>query len=91
MKIALGNDRSFENLQCLGFYYFGAGNYKKSLVYLKEAFILNQNHYHLNRGIFVALVKENQIKEGYNFLERIYEGFKNVFWINYMLGLSSIS
>jgi hypothetical protein len=52
---------------------------------------LNQNHYHLNRGIFVALAKENQIKEGYNFLERIYEGFKNVFWINYMLGLSSIS
>lgn len=31
------------------------------------------------------------MKEAYSFLERIYEGFPNVFWVNYFLGINAIN
>ena len=61
------------------------------MTFLKEAFILNQSHYHLNRLIVICLIKEGNTKDAYNFIERIYEGFSSVFWVNYMLAMNSIS
>ena len=51
---------------------------------------MNQAHYHVNRVICICMIKLDQIKEAYSFLERIYEGFSNVFWVNYMLGMYAI-
>ena len=64
----MGTDRSFENLQCMGFFYFKQGNYERALNFLKEAFVMNQGHYHLNRVIFIALIKTGAIKEANGFL-----------------------
>jgi hypothetical protein len=35
LKIALGTDRSFENLQSIGFYYFIEGDFERALRFLK--------------------------------------------------------
>ena len=68
LKLALGTDRSFENLECMGYFYFKQGNYERGLNFLKEAFVINQNHYHLNRAIFISLIKTGELKEAYGFL-----------------------
>ena len=59
MKLALGTDRSFENLQAIGTYYFVQKEFDRSLRFLKEAFIIRQDDYHLNRAIFIAMIKTN--------------------------------
>lgn len=53
----LAHERSFENLQCAGFYLYFKKQYKECLILLKEAFRLNQLHYHTNRLLFLTLVK----------------------------------
>ena len=68
LKLALGIDRCFENLQCIGFWYFIEKEYERALRFLKEAFILNQTHYHVNRVICICLMKLGNIKEAYSFL-----------------------
>ncbi len=69
--MSLSIDRSFTNLQSMGFYAFYMKRYDEALNYLKEAFVLNQTHYHTNRMIFVLLFKLGFKNEAIDFVERI--------------------
>lgn len=68
LKLALGTDRSFENLLNMGTFYFAEKNYQRALNFLKEAFVMKQTHYHLNRIIFISLLKTEQKNEAFTFL-----------------------
>jgi hypothetical protein len=37
------------------------------------------------------MIKIKEIKDAYSFLERIYEGFPNVYWVNYALAINAIN
>lgn len=52
---------------------------------------MNQGHYHVNRAIFIAFIKTGETKEAYSFLERVYEGFPNIYWVNYALAMNAIN
>lgn len=37
------------------------------------------------------MIKLNEFNDAYSFLERIYEGFPNVYWVNYALAMNAIN
>ena len=81
-------ERSFENLQCAAFYNYRKGIHKQALILLRQAYKLNQSHYHTNRLFFLSLYKCGQIKQAFAFLQHIQPSFSSVFWINYFLAIN---
>lgn len=62
LRHTLNHQHSFVNLQCYGIFQFYRGNIELALTMLKEAFAMNQSHYHVNRIIFFCLFKLNKHK-----------------------------
>ncbi|EAR97735.2 tetratricopeptide repeat protein (macronuclear) [Tetrahymena thermophila SB210] len=81
------DSNDYQNYVVLGVVYYFNGNIKEALIQFQNAFLYRQYDLFLNKMLFFCLHKLGQKQEAIDFLFRIYPAFKQIFWINRILGV----
>ncbi|KAL4499926.1 hypothetical protein ABPG72_015275 [Tetrahymena utriculariae] len=81
------DSNDYQNYVVLGVVYYFNENIKEALIQFQNAFLYRQYDIFLNKMLFFCLHKLGQKQEAIDFLYRIYPAFKQIFWINRILGV----
>lgn len=90
LEIADIDPKNYHTFICLGVERYIFGEIPEALTFFKRAFAIYQRDYHINRYLYLCLIKLSQIGEAEKFVEKIYPAFRNIFWVNQVLAISCI-
>ncbi|KAL4472560.1 hypothetical protein ABPG74_018509 [Tetrahymena malaccensis] len=81
------DSNDYQSYTIVGVVHYFSGNIKEALIQFQNAFLYRQYDIFLNKMLFFCLHKLGQNQEAIDFLYRIYPAFKQIFWINRILGV----